>query len=277
MRERRLLRAHARRRAARRRRRCASGASSAPKPARSQRAELLRTARARALARIEMPRGQRCAPAARARAAPARARPSASSSSAGAMRSSTAARSRRGTSVSVERARCEVRATRCRHAAPSATNAASRQSRLASSRFASVTRARRDDARDLALDRALGWSPGSPICSTDRDRLALLHQPGEIRLERVIRHARHRDRRARRLAARRQRDVEQPRGALARRRRTARRSRPCGRTRACPDARALMRRYCCIIGVWTTVCLASPSVAGGSSEGLTRSAVITLR
>ena len=48
----------------------------------------------------------------------------------------------------------------------------------------------------------------------DRDRLAAAHEPREVTFGAVIRHARHRDRLACRLAARRQRDVEQARRAL---------------------------------------------------------------
>ena len=69
----------------------------------------------------------------------------------------------------------------------------------------------------------------SPTCSqiaTDSPSLTSLR---EVALDRVHRHAGHRDRLRRRSAARGQRDVEQPARALARRRRRARRSRPSGR------------------------------------------------
>ena len=42
---------------------------------------------------------------------------------------------------------------------------------------------------------------------------------------------------------------------------TARRSRPCGKTPACPGNSALMRRYCCIIGVIFSVGLALTAAA----------------
>ena len=74
-------------------------------------------------------------------------------------------------------------------------------------------RARRDDAQDLALDRSLARR-GIADLLADRHRLAELHQLREIAVDGVIRHAGHRDRRAGRLPARGQRDVEQPRGAL---------------------------------------------------------------
>ena len=69
-------------------------------------------------------------------------------------------------------------------------------------------RARRDYPHHLALDRALARRRIADLLA-DRDRFAEAHQPGEILLDCVERHARHRDRRSRRLAARGQRDVEQ--------------------------------------------------------------------
>ena len=77
----------------------------------------------------------------------------------------------------------------------------------------------------------------SPTCSADRHRLAQLDQPRQVALDRMHRHAGHHHRLAGALAARGQRDVEQPVAPCARRRRTARRSRPSGRTPACPGTR----------------------------------------
>jgi len=74
-------------------------------------------------------------------------------------------------------------------------------------------RARRDDARDLPVDRALRSRRIADLLA-DRYRLADAHQLGEILVDRVIRHAGHPDRRARRGAARGEGDVEQARGAL---------------------------------------------------------------
>ncbi len=91
--------------------------------------------------------------------------------------------------------------------------ATSRLSRLASSRSAVGHRARRDHAQHLALDRSLARR-GIADLLADRDRLAELHQLREIAVDGVVRHAGHRDRRAGRLPARGQRDVEQARGAL---------------------------------------------------------------
>ena len=74
-------------------------------------------------------------------------------------------------------------------------------------------RARRDDARDLALERSLRRCRVAELLDDDH-RLADLHQAREVLLDGVERHARHRDRRTGRLAPRGQRDVEQPRCAL---------------------------------------------------------------
>ena len=74
-------------------------------------------------------------------------------------------------------------------------------------------RAGRHDPRDLALDRALGGG-GVADLFADRDRFAELDQLGEILFHRVIRHARHRDRRAGRCAAGGERDVEERRRPL---------------------------------------------------------------
>ncbi len=73
--------------------------------------------------------------------------------------------------------------------------------------------ARRHDAHDLALDRPFGLRRIADLLA-DRHRFAAAHEFREIALDAVVRHARHRDRLAGRLAARGQRDVEQPRGAL---------------------------------------------------------------
>ena len=74
-------------------------------------------------------------------------------------------------------------------------------------------RARRHDPRHLALDRALRRRRVAELLD-DHHRLAQAHQSREVLLDRVVRHARHRDRRAGGLAARGERDVEQARGAL---------------------------------------------------------------
>ena len=58
-------------------------------------------------------------------------------------------------------------------------------------------RARRDDAHDLALDRPLGRADLADLLA-DRHRFAELDQLGEIGLDRVHRHAGHRDRLRRR-------------------------------------------------------------------------------
>ena len=72
--------------------------------------------------------------------------------------------------------------------------------------------ARRDDAHDLARDRALARR-GIADLLADRDRFAEPHEPREIGLGRVHGHAGHRDRLAARLAAARQRDVDELRRA----------------------------------------------------------------
>ncbi len=72
-------------------------------------------------------------------------------------------------------------------------------------------RARCHHAQHLALDGALARRRIADLLA-DGDRFAEAHQPGEVLLNRVERNARHRDRRARRLPARGQRDVEQRRG-----------------------------------------------------------------
>ncbi len=72
---------------------------------------------------------------------------------------------------------------------------------------------RRDDARHLPVDRPLGGG-GIADLLADRHRFADAHELREVLVHRVVGHARHLDRRARRGAARGERDVEQPRGAL---------------------------------------------------------------
>jgi hypothetical protein len=69
------------------------------------------------------------------------------------------------------------------------------------------------DARDLALDQPLARRGVADLVD-DHRALPAVQQAHQMLLERVIGHAGHRDRRAGRLAASRQRDVEQPRGAL---------------------------------------------------------------
>jgi len=64
-----------------------------------------------------------------------------------------------------------------------------------------------DDARYLALDRAFGQA-GNADLFDDGDGLARPHQTSEVGVERVKRHARHRDRRAAGLTPRSQRNVE---------------------------------------------------------------------
>ncbi len=54
-------------------------------------------------------------------------------------------------------------------------------------------RAGRDDARDLALDRALGRGRIADLLA-DGDRLAELHQPRQVLVHRVVGHAGHLDR-----------------------------------------------------------------------------------
>jgi hypothetical protein len=74
-------------------------------------------------------------------------------------------------------------------------------------------RARRHDAHHFALDRAFRRRRVADLLA-DGDRLAELHEPGEILLDGVIRHARHPDRLAPRRAPARERDVEQARRFL---------------------------------------------------------------
>src|SRR5205823_4936155 len=70
---------------------------------------------------------------------------------------------------------------------------------------------RRDDTHHRPLDRTPGSGRVGQLLA-DRDALALAHQPPEIGVHGVIRHARHRDRLAGRLAARGERDVEERSG-----------------------------------------------------------------
>ncbi len=74
-------------------------------------------------------------------------------------------------------------------------------------------RARRHDPRDAPLDRPLARRRIADLLD-DHRRLAQPHEPREVLLDRVERDAGHRDRRARGLAARCERDVEEPGRAL---------------------------------------------------------------
>ena len=138
--------------------------------------------------------------------------PSAASTSAGAMRPSSPASCCGATSAS----RSSPLA-RDSHARPtvalSAASASSTLSDLLVQQRRVGERARRDDARHLALDRPLGARDVAHLLA-DRDRFAQLHQPGEVLLGRVPGHARHPDRLPGRGAAGGERDVEQARGAL---------------------------------------------------------------
>jgi hypothetical protein len=70
----------------------------------------------------------------------------------------------------------------------------------------------RDHAHHLAVDRALRFGRVADLLA-QRNRLALAHEARQVGVDAVIRHARHGDRFAARLAARGQRDVEEPGGA----------------------------------------------------------------
>jgi hypothetical protein len=72
----------------------------------------------------------------------------------------------------------------------------------------------RDDAQHLAFDRSLACRRVADLLA-DRHRFAELHELREVARHRVIRDARHRYRRARRLSARGERDVEEPRARCA--------------------------------------------------------------
>ena len=73
-------------------------------------------------------------------------------------------------------------------------------------------RTRGDHAYYFALDQALARHGFADLFANGR-RFAQAHQPGQVIVERVVRHARHRDRRAAGFAARGQGDVEQLRRA----------------------------------------------------------------
>ncbi len=73
--------------------------------------------------------------------------------------------------------------------------------------------ARRDDAQHFALDGTLARR-GIADLLADRDRFAEPHQLREITVDRMVRDAGHRNRRACRLPPRGQRDVEEARGTL---------------------------------------------------------------
>ncbi|OIQ73326.1 hypothetical protein GALL_450370 [mine drainage metagenome] len=75
------------------------------------------------------------------------------------------------------------------------------------------SRAGRDDALDAALQRPLRARHVADLFA-DRHRFAQAHEPRQIGVERLRRHAGHHDRVPGRLAAPRQRQVEQRRGAL---------------------------------------------------------------
>ena len=168
-----------------------------------------------------------------------------------------------------------ARLRRLSHAMPTrlslaARARASRQSRFASSRLASVSV---PGVTMRATLRSTGplLVAGSPNCSqiaTDSPSFTSARDTAR----RVIRHARHRDRRAGRCAARGQRDVEQRAPRARRRRRTARRSRPSGRTRSLSGCSALTRRYCCIIGVCAP---REAALDAGAASG--RGVAVTLR
>ena len=168
-------------RAARRRRR----SQAAPRRRRKPRGPACRVAsRARAApaARSNCHAGERAHRRHAARATQATSASSGTSSSAGPMRSSTPAASCSGTSVSVN-----APEARLSHAMPArlpcGTNAASRQSRLASSRFASVSvpgvtmRATRRSTGPLLV-------AGSPNCSTITTDSPCFMSSREVRLER---------------------------------------------------------------------------------------------
>ena len=74
-------------------------------------------------------------------------------------------------------------------------------------------RARRDDAGHLALHRSLARGRVADLLA-DRHRHAQANQARQVLLDRVHRHAGHRDRHTRRRAAFGQCDAQQPRGAL---------------------------------------------------------------
>ena len=186
--------------AARRRRRSPASGPRQPKPREVVRAEL------RAELALRRVRSRSATPAARSTARAARRRrasaSSASRSSAGAAaRARPRSASRPSTSSDAEARRRRGRARRGRSAGRSRAAPASRFSRRVVEQRLVGQRAGRDDAHDLALDRALRVA-GIADLLADRDRLAQLHQPREIALGRVDGHAGHRDRRAGRTAPR---------------------------------------------------------------------------
>ncbi len=223
-----------------------------------------RTAR-RACAWRHRPRSARVAgartPVTPAASATASSRPSSTSSSAGFSRSSSLARSSARVELGdAEATRWKAPARPGRSALGAALAhggdeivAARVQQRLVGER------ARRDDAHHLALHRTPG-GPGVADLLADGHRLALAHESRQVVLRGVVGHAGHGDRLAAGLPAGGQRDVEQAARRAARLRRTARRNPPCGRTAAGPGNSALMRRYCCITGVW-------PASASGGGWG----------
>ena len=194
-----------------RRRAIASARSAQPKPARSRVPKLL-AQRARARSQVEMPRR----PLAAVNVVDAVG--SCDGFAARAARPAQAARSRRQRFVAVGFEHAEAAA---RQVEPGEAEALRR--RGTTQRRATCRGARSSSASSVTVPgvttrttlRSTGplAVAGSPICSqiaTDSPRRTSLR---EIAFDRVQRHAGHRNRLAGRLAARGQRDVEQPRGA----------------------------------------------------------------
>ena len=117
-----------------------------------------------------------------------------------------------GTSVSVNCARREIEPRDARPV-PARIHGDEQAVALGVEQVGIGHRARRDDAQHLALHRPLARRRVADLLA-DRDGLAQLHELREVAIDGVVGHAGHRDRRAGRLSARGQRDVEQPRGAL---------------------------------------------------------------
>ena len=188
-------------------RRSASGLCARPKPARSRVPNCSHSWRS-ALPASKCHGGRsRTAPAEPARATGGAS--SATSNSAGRRRSSSAA----SASSPVASSAWKRPLASSSHARPKRSpDGEGGEQRVASCLEQRVVRdrARRDDAHDLAFDRALGLRRIADLLA-DRDRLALAHGAREVGVERLHRHARHRNRLAARLAARGERDVEQPR------------------------------------------------------------------